>query len=383
MLSPELLVETDPFLPYKISHALLPHPVYAAGFPAYPANFTRDVIEAGIIASRPDLLASQLQASAMYQGRRYDPHTGEEPGKPHHEVPGAAIPGREGLTTYNANDTAALFLIGSEGLWHLDKSKAGTLLPRLKSNIERAVDYIFSHLEDDFFVEYPPKGADGYALRVPYWKDSILPNSSGKEEPVYPVIYPLTQFIAARGLLSARRLLDEPALGKTADRMFRAGIKDFITTEYYVAYKDNEEVLYQASSDELHALAFIPAIYTDLLPLADIRARANMLETPFGYMCTPPHIGEQLSDQYHGAKVWTHEQAIIHYGATKFGLNDEAIVAASVAGHINEGQELLDIEQEENGEMRPQPAGNGKQLWAVAAKEYFAGRSELLNVQWL
>lgn len=375
--------DTDPFIPYR---QLLETGEfgYAAGFPHYPRNFTRDTITAGIIASSADLLATQLAISANSQGVNHDPQTGEMPGKIHHEFPGVTLSGGDKYTTYNACDTTALFLIAAEGLLHLDKTAYSKFLQQNAKKLEQAVDYILGHVStDNLFWEKLPEGSDNYALKVTYWKDSILPQSDGKIEPVYPVVFPLAHFIAARGLLSASRILHNPGLGSTADKMFQTGIKEFIAPDSYTVYRDSQSELRQVSSDELHSLAYIPGGYANLLPIKAMQQRASSLSTPFGYMCTPLVVAEQLSDRYHGDTVWVFEQAMIHYGATKFSLDREAGIAALIAAHIGEGQELFSVSHSEDGDKFPVPSGNDRQLWSVAAAEYFAGRSLLSEGPWL
>jgi glycogen debranching enzyme len=381
------LVETlnDPFTLYR-RESDLGIDVYAAGFPGYTANFTHDTLLAGIISGRTDLIDSQLEMSARHQGVEDDPLTGQRPGKHHHEVPGTKLEGRgELLTTYNACDTTPLFLIGTEGLAHLNQGAYEAFLAKRKDNLERAVDHIVSLIgeDDDLYWDKPPEGSTGYALRVTCWKDSILPRADGKLEPTYPVTFAQAHFIAARGLLSASRVLEQPVLADKADEMFRAGINKFIRPDDFVVYEDSEDQLKQASSDELHSLAYIPVKYAGLLPLREMRQRAEILATPYGYMCTPTEVAEHLSDSYHGDKVWVYEQAYIHYGVSKFGLVQEAATAAAIADHIGEGQELFAIQNNDDGSSSLIPEGNDRQLWSVAAAEYFDGNSNLTEDTWL
>lgn len=91
------------------------------------------------------------------------------------------------------------------------------------------------HLNGDgLFWECPPEGSPTFGLKVTYWKDSILTGPNGKEEPDYPVAFGPLQFVAARGLLSAGRLLRDRDLSRTADGMFEAGIREFILSSDYV-----------------------------------------------------------------------------------------------------------------------------------------------------
>jgi hypothetical protein len=369
--------------PFSIFQSPEDNDNYSAGYPSYPRNFSRDTLISGLLASRPDILNSQLEISAQHQGKRDNLLTGELEGKIHHEQPGARMRGK--FTTYNACDTAGLFLIGAEGLSYLNSDLFTAFIKRRIDRLEKAAAYILRQVEDDnIFRDDAPLGAEGYALRVTYWKDSILPDPNGKVEPVYPVFYPQAHFIAARGLLSASRLLRDDSLFKTSERMFESGIKTSMREDGYLAYEDEVDKLRQPSSDELHSLAYIPSEYADLMPLEAISQRAaEHLATPYGYLCTPLDVAENLSDKYHGDKVWIFEQAAIHYGATKFGLADEARVASGVAGHIYDGQELLGIAQAKSKEFSAIPMGNDRQLWSVAAKIYFASQTYLRNNAWL
>jgi len=378
------LAETlDPFMPYE---QILDsgHIGYAAGFPHYPRNFSRDTIISGILASDPRLLVSQLAISALRQGVEQNPITGEMPGKIHHEFPGVTLNGGDKHTTYNACDTTALFVIAAEGLMRLKESSFNTFTEQNPNSIKSAVGYILSHVEPDgLFWERPPEGSDNFALKVTYWKDSILPHADGKSEPVYPVVFSLAHFIAARALKSASFILGDESLSIISGNMFRTGIEEFVRPDGFTVYRDKIARLDQVSSDELNALAYIPDMYRDLLPLGAIQERAKLLETPFGYMCTPLDIALRLADRYHGDSVWVADMAMIHYGATKLQLHEQAVVASSVAIHIGEGQELFSVLQEESGAITPIPSGCTQQLWSTAAREYFAGRSDLSTSFWL
>ena len=191
--------EADPFTPFKLQ--LTPNITsYSAGFPSYPSVFARDIITSGILSARPELLISGIEVGAYYQAQKSNTVNGAEEGKIAHEKPGASLPSREGKTDYNACDTTALFLIATEGLSRLSPHVFAQTINNIKPSLKKAVGYIVSHIDDDIFIERPPTGSSGYALKVTMWKDSVLPQP-GKEEPIYPVIYPQAHFIAARGLL--------------------------------------------------------------------------------------------------------------------------------------------------------------------------------------
>lgn len=362
--------------PYLSSFEGLPG--YIAGLPSYPRNFSRDVILAGILAMDAGMLEGQIRIAAAHQGRRDDADSGEEAGKIHHELPGVPLPGRGRLlTTYSACDTTALWLLAVEALGVLDRERQQAVLADCRKQLILAVAYLLRHIQDDIFYEWPPFGASRFCLKVTYWKDSIVPDAAGRDELAYPVAYALAQFMAARGMLAAAGLLGMRELAAVADGMFRQGIRRFMQRSRFVAVRGEGLVLAQASSDELHSLAYIPAEYRRLLPLEAIVRRAGRLATPIGFACTPRRIATKLADRYHGYVVWPFEQALIHYGCRKFGLDDCAATAAQVASHIGEGQELL--------EVLPlvAPAGNPRQLWSVAAGLYFADDSPLRHHAWM
>ena len=377
----ETKIEEGPFTPYK--KELVPGvPSYCAGIPSYQnAQYSRDVITAGILAGDSKLLESALLFGAMYQAEADDTLTGAEPGKIPHETPGATLEGRPGRTDYNACDTTALYLIAAEGLSTIDPERAQEVLNKIKPNLTQAVEYILGHIDDDVYIERPPEGATGFCLKVTMWKDSVLPQA-GKEEPLYPVVYPSVHFIAARGLLSASRILNRPDLEALSDRMYRRGIAEFMRSDGYVVYRDSQDELVQPSSDELHNLAYIPRSYHDLLPLQAMSERAKQLQTPFGYMCTPKEVARELKDDYHADKVWTQDNGMISYGTEKFGMVKEAAIASSVLPHIGQGQELFGIVEDDTGKMVPVNEHNEFQLWAVATRLSLEGNI-LANNPWL
>lgn len=352
------------------------HTCYFAGLPGYPRNFSRDTLIAGIIATDSGLIESQITVSTIYQGEVDNSLTGEELGKIHHEYPGVVV-NQPYISTYNACDSTALYIIGLEFLAHLNKAAYDISKEKYIASIEKALTYLNKHIKDDIFWEYPPRGARHFSLYSTYWKDSIVPNSNDKKEPDYPVAFGLVQFQVARALLAASRLLGRQDLANKADRMFRVGITTFINSQGFCVEQDETSRLEQSSSDELHALAYIPLIYQDQLPFKAITARAKLLTTPIGIACTPQEISAHLSDTYHGYVVWIFEQALIHYGCSKFGLSNIAEVTLGCAEYIDKGNELLSVLPSVKS------IGNSQQLWSVAAKIYFSDQPSLRQTNWL
>ena len=317
----------DIYTPYRSADPNAPG--FVAGLPSYPRNFSRDTLLAGLIAGNEELIVSQLNVSAAHQGTQLDPISGEEPGKVHHEYPGIAYRAPL-MTTYNACDTTALFVISIASLAHVHLYQYRKFVDDHIKEIKAATVYLKEHVVDGIFWEKPAGGAKEFSLRVTYWKDSVVPNPK-VEQPVYPVTYALAHFQAALGVESAGMILEDQSLIVLADDMFRIGIKKFIHQDSFCAMEDASTALELNSSDELHSLAYIPVRYKSLLPLEAIASRAQELITPIGIACTPLQTSEMLSDRYHGHVVWPFEQALIHQGCIKFGLLELADVAARVA----------------------------------------------------
>ena len=144
--------------------------IYQAATPGYAANFSRDSLTYALLAEDFRALRAQVEFSARRQGRRPDPETGEEPGKIHHELPGVRMRGL--WTTYNACDTTALFVIGMN---YLASRGDRSIAQRHRRSLERALEYFHAHLDGDVFYEDTKQcGAERFALKVTYWKDSEL-----------------------------------------------------------------------------------------------------------------------------------------------------------------------------------------------------------------
>jgi hypothetical protein len=341
---------------------------YVAGLQNYKRNFTRDALISAILTMNEEVLLSQLDLCVRHQGRRYDSRTGEEPGKIHHEYPGITMPGRgDYLTTYNACDTTGLFLIGIEALGRISQPQLRKFLSSHESTVAQAITYLKRHLMSDIFYEFPPPGADRFCLYSTYWKDSVIATHSKRLQTNidYPIAYGLVQFITARGLLSASRVLNDDDLAALSHRMFVHGIKRFITKDHFLIASSPKIDIEHDSSDELQILAYLPAAYRRYLPLNAMKRRAEGLETPIGYACSTQQMAAVLSDKYHGYVVWPFEQALINYGATKFSLLHQAVAAAKTAPFIKDGYELL------NPHSAVSADGNINQLWSSAAALYF------------
>ena len=344
--------------------------IYRAGLPYFPSNFARDSIISAILMRDSEVLKNQLSFCASKQGTKRDSYTGEEVGKIFHEFPGVEIGGKS--TEFSACDTTALYLIGHEIYQKLTKDKK--LAQEQRKNIEKACEYILSHLNEDLFVEDPKfSGAKKFALKVTYWKDSaILGRENG--QPCYPVVYTFAHIQNMRGLKSGAKLLSSKKLKERAGKMVDALEKlyDSKLKRFYLAI-DSKGIINGISSDLLHSLFYLNLGDISENQLKSIVRSSKELETKIGYRTLSPNVAGKMEDQYHAKTVWPFEQAMIYEGAKKFKLLEIQKVCLRVVSHLDTAPENFILGK------TVKKSGCDPQLWTIAAKKYFkAPKKELL-----
>jgi glycogen debranching enzyme len=334
--------------------------LYQAADPGYTANFSRDSLTYALLADDLRALRAQVEFSARHQGRRPDPETGEEPGKIHHELPGVEIRGL--WTTYDACDTTALFVIGLNHLVHRGERRAAL---RYREHLDRALEYIHSHLVDDVFYEDPKQcGAERFALKVTYWKDSELNVRGKKREPTYPIAYALPHFQCKTALRAAARLTRSRELRARADAMTQRGLETFWRGDHFaVAVEGDGTVIDPPSSDSLHSLLYLRAAEISAADAKAVAEYSKQLVTRVGYL---PGIAQaDGGDEYHTRWVWVHEQALLHAAARRHGLEQAERIADRILPALARGfPELIDP-------VSGKPGGNPTQLWSIGAQVYF------------
>ena len=340
--------------------------VYNAGIPKFPRNFTRDGIISAILINDAKMLKNQLRFCSLNQGSKKNPITGEEPGKIFHEYPGVIFEKRENLSTeFNACDTTALFIIGHKKYFELTNDK--TLLKEQKDNIQKAAAYIEKHLQNGLFTENP-KFADAkkFALKVTYWKDSVLINRKGGE-PKYPVVFTLAHIQNMRAMKYASELLKSKRLEENYTKMKKAleNLWDYKKRSFYIAI-DKTGPIQGISSDILHALYYLEKNEITKEKINEILRNAMILETKIGYSTLDPNLGDKIKNGYHSRTVWPFEQAIIYEGAKKFGLKKIMKISSRILEYLDTNPEIFKLE---NGSF--QKGGCDPQLWTIAAKKYF------------
>lgn len=377
----------------RLTLSLDDHILRGAGIPSYAEGvFARDEIITSELLEDSKGLREILRFAARMQGKKKDPATGEQWGAIFHEYNlkhggGVELVGRPGLNTlYNASDTNAHFLRGH--LQYIEMTGDSSLFDEQRSNVVYATEYILRHLDANHLFVVDPKHSDAqrYALRVTYWKDSVLKDREGGE-PVYPVVYPLSHIQNMAGVRAAAELLGSEELRQTAQDMRQAIVHLFDNNiEGLSIAIDQRGRISGINSDVLHALHYLEPDDIDPSTLERFLANTTSLETPFGFRTLSADNANEVEDAYHAKTVWTHEQAIIHKGARRHRewaqSHGEEGLARALARVERVSSQVYTNYLKANLESNPElflilqdgeivPGGNDPQAWAVGARYYF------------
>ena len=164
---------------------------------------------------------------------------------------------------------------------------------------------------------------------------------------------------AASKILNSRKLLEiSQKMKKALQRLYDKDLNVF-----YIAM-DKKGPIKGINSDLLHALFYLEHGDVDNNQIKEIEKSSLELETPIGFRTLSPKF--KIEDGYHSQTVWPFEQAIIHIGAKKFGLEKIQRISSNIIKSLDTEPEYFIIE---NNKLRK--AGCDPQLWTIATKKYF------------
>jgi len=280
--------------------------------------FGRDLLTTSLMVQETQMMQETIHFVCATLGRKLDPVTGEEPGRGIHEVSPVMIRGR--LTHYNAAEVSLLLLIVAAKYWSMTAN--GSFTQEERQGLIAALAYLRAHMHDGLFLEDPQRcGAECYALRATYWKDSTLP---GHTDPEYPVSYTLVQAEAIAALRAATKLAEPLGISdqaeelrimanKATERLFTDLWDD--EANYPLLARDRKGKINGISSDALHMLAYLQKEAVPAGKLAGIVERARQLTTPYGYRTYAPGQIDYAPTAYHLGAIWPFEQVFIARGA--------------------------------------------------------------------
>ncbi len=332
--------------------------------------FGRDLLITAWMLDEPSFMKSAIRFVCGTIGERFDPISGEEPGRGLHEFSHVEMRGL--LTHYNAAEVSLLLLIVAD--CYLQKSGDITLIEEERVPLRAAVGYIIRHIENGFFVEDPHHcGTDRYALRATYWKDSHLP---GRVDPSYPVVYTLVQAQAIAALRAVARLQEPLQLALDTSALTTELLSRLFTDlwdkqlSYPLIALDRNGRVNGISSDGLHLLSYIRSEDLPEDKLAGIVMRAHHLATPVGYRTYAPGQPDYSPCAYHLGGIWPMEQYFIAKGAL-IHKRPELLEVALRTVSVLEKLGFMEIYywNDDTGLTGPQPGsaeGCELQLWSTA-----------------
>ncbi len=313
------------------------HEIPAAGLPWYATLFGRDSLIFGLetLPFNPRMSMEVLRSLASLQGRRHDPHRGEEPGKILHELRRGELAGSHQIPHtpyYGSIDATPLFLclLSEVYRWSADVEFCRGLYPSALA----AAQYIQGRLEED------PNGFLGYAgdippgLRHQGWKDSdvgVLHSDGSQPEP--PIALCEVQgyvYWGLRGLARVAQALKDEAKARSLEATADA-LGNRFERAFWMNASDNYAFALDGRGDQVRTQTSNPGhllMCRILSPERAERVAARLSEEDFfsGWGVRTMSALEDLYDplSYHNGSVWPHDTAILAWGMSRYGLQQGA-----------------------------------------------------------
>ncbi|WP_372337848.1 glycogen debranching N-terminal domain-containing protein [Streptomyces sp. MK5] len=360
--------------------------VPAAGIPWFLTLFGRDSLLTSyfLLPYRPDTAAATLSALAATQGQRYDPFSGEQPGRIVHETRHGELAHFRQVPYgryYGAVDATPLFLILLHA--HYETTDDHSLALRLERHARKAVDWILTDggLETHGYLVYTP---DPGGLVNQNWKDSegAICFTDGTQAQG-PIAVSEAQGYAYDALrrtaeLARKAWQDEPYAHQLRDAA--AQLRRRFTADFWMPEADFPALALDGDGRQVDALASDAGhlLWSGILDTeAARRVGRRLLEPDFfsGWAIRTLAAGQKPYHplSYHRGSAWPHDNAIIALGLARYGLAHEVDIVTDglIAAAAHHGYRLPEViagyDRSAGTGPTPYPHSCSPQAWAAAA----------------